>query len=279
LFCRFGLTAVIGVWLLFYVIAALQSIQAMRPILESSGPEPAASEEILREQVKFGLRAAGGSTAGFLNMRISIIVVSFMFSPTALGWYTLAIGTGEMLWQVSRAFVWSALGRIGSDPFPDSAALVARVTRNTLAIVGFLGIVAFFAGPWLIEHIYGERFAPAGIALRWALPGLVAYAAEVALTKFIILQLARPLLTIWVQSSAALVCAAGTIAMAGRFGIVAAAASTSFTYLAVTAILITIFLRGTGISLQRLLLIQRDDVRHYADMLAAMCRTLRPRSA
>ncbi len=278
LFAHLGLSAVIGVWLFFYALAGWQAARAMRPILQSSPPLRHA-RALMGEQWHFGLRAAGSSTAGFLNMRISIFLVSFMFAPAALGWYTLAIGTGELLWQVSRAFGWSALGRIGSDPLPEAAALVARVTRNTLAIVGSLGIVAFIIGPWAIVHVYGEGFAPAGAALRWALPGLVAYAAEVSLTKFIILQLTRPLTIVWVQVGAALLCAATTIGFAGRFGIVAAAASTSVTYLLVTIVLLTIFTRGTGVPLARLLIIQREDLHHYTGMLQTMLRTLRVRSA
>jgi O-antigen/teichoic acid export membrane protein len=280
LFTNLGLSAVIGVWILFYASTAFQYAWSMREIVASSPPSDDESpKEIMREQLRFGLRAAGGSTAGFLNMRVDIFVVSIMFAPAALGWYTLAIGTGELLWQVSRAFVWSALGRIGSDPLPEAAALVARVTRNTLAIVGSLGIIAFIAGPWLIVHVYGESFAPAGLALRWALPGLVAYAAEVALTKFIVLQLGRPLTTVWVQLSAAALCALITVAAAGHFGIVAAAAATSVTYLMVTIVLTTIFLRATHISLAQLLLVQREDLRHYASVLQAALRTLRVRSA
>jgi O-antigen/teichoic acid export membrane protein len=280
LFTQLGLIAVIGVWILFYASTAFQYAWSMRRVVESSPQTQEESpKELMREQLRFGLRAAGGSTAGFLNMRVDIFVVSFMFAPAALGWYTLAIGTGELLWQVSRAFVWSALGRIGSDPLSEAAALVARLTRNTLAIVGSLGLIAFVAGPWLIVHIYGDSFAPAGLALRWALPGLVAYAAEVALTKFIVLQLGRPLTTVWVQLGAAALCALITIATAGRFGIAAAAAATSITYLIVTVVLTTIFLRATQISLARLLIVQREDLSHYTSVLQATLRTLRLRSA
>jgi O-antigen/teichoic acid export membrane protein len=279
LFAHLGLSAVIGVWVLFYAVAAVQSAWGIRPILASSPPAQEVPKELMAEQVRFGLRAAGASAAGFLNLRIDIFVVSIMFAPAALGWYTLAIASGELLWQVSRSFVWSAIGRIGSDSFDDSAALVARLTRNTLAIVGSLGVVAFLAGPWLIVHVYGDGFAPAGSALRWALPGLVAYAAEVALTNFIILQLGRPLAMVWVQSAAAVVCAAATFATAGRFGIVAAAASTSLTKLVVTVVLIFMFVRGTGISTSRLIFIQREDLRHYTDLLRGMLRTLKVRWA
>jgi O-antigen/teichoic acid export membrane protein len=279
LFAHLGLSAAIGVWLLFYIVAAIQSAWGIRPILKSSAPASESEGPVLKEQLRFGMRAAGASAAGFLNLRIDIFVVSIMFAPAALGWYTLAIASGELLWQVSRAFVWSAIGRIGSDSFADSATLVARLTRNTLAIVGCLGVVAFIAGPWLIIHVYGENFAPAGNALRWALPGLVAYAAEVALTNFIILQIGRPLAMVWVQSAAAIVCAGLTFATAGHYGIVAAAASTSLTKLAVTVVLITMFVRGTGISPQRLLLVQREDFRHYASVFEGMLRSLRLRSA
>jgi len=274
-----GLPAVMIVWVAFYIITAIQTAWGLRPILAASAPETVAPRSLIGEQLRFGMRAAGASAAGFVNLRIDVVVVSIMFSQTALGWYTLAIASGELLWQVSRAFVWSAIGRIGSDSFDDSAALVARLTRNTLAIVGTLGVIAFWAGPWLILHVYGERFAPAGVALQCVLPGLVAYAAEIALTNFIILQLGKPMTMVWVQSSAAAVCAGLTVLTAGHFGINAAAAATALTKLSVTVVLVTIFVRATGISPARMLLIQRDDLRHYTSVVDGMLRTLRLRSA
>jgi hypothetical protein len=63
------------------------------------------------------------------------------------------------------------------------------------------------------------------------------------------------------------------------FSIVAAAATTSLTYLLATVVLIVLFVRGTGFAAQRLPLVQRADFRHYADLLKEMLRTLRLRSA
>jgi O-antigen/teichoic acid export membrane protein len=274
-----GLSAAVSVWVFFYVVAAIHTALGVWPILRFAPPADEMQGDTMGGQIRFGLRAAGASVAGLLNLRIDIFVVSIMFAPALLGCYTLAIASGELLWQVSRAFVWSALGRIGSDPFAESAALVARVTRNTLAIVASLAVIAFLAGPWLIEHIYGQRFAPAGSALRWALPGLVAYAAEAALNEFIILQLGRPVMMMWIQCASTIVCAGSTFAAAGHFGIVAAAASTSLTYLLVTAIVTTMFVRATGISIPRLLLVQRDDLEDYLRLLEGMLRSLKLRSA
>jgi O-antigen/teichoic acid export membrane protein len=274
-FGHLGLGAVLGVWIFFSIVNAAQSYWGMRPILADSAPVDEAPKELLHDQIAFGTRAAGVSVAGFLNLRIDVFVVSVMFSSAALGWYTLAIASGEMLWQVTRALVWPALGRIGSDPLPESAALVARLTRNILAIVGGLGIIAWAIGPWLIVHVYGEAFAPAGIALRWALPGLVAYAAEVALTKFVLLQLGRPFALIWIQSAATILCATITVAAGGRFGIVAAAAATSVSYLLVTAVLTVLFTRATNVSARRLLLIGPEDVVYYIDAIKSTLRSLR----
>jgi O-antigen/teichoic acid export membrane protein len=271
-FTHLGLSAVIGVWILFYAIGALRYAHGLRPILvASSGTE--GTPGLLRGQLTCGFRCAG-AFAGFLNIRIGVIVVSIMLSPADLGWYVLALASGEMLWQASRAFSWSALGRIGADPLPQAAALVARLTRNVLAIVGILSVVAFAVGPWLIVHVYGVAFAPAGSVLRWALPGIVALAAEPALEQFAILQLARPTAVIWIQSVAAAVCAVLTIATTGRYGIVAAAASMSLTCLVVMTALATIFVRATGIPLKRLLLVQREDLGHYAPALSSALRTL-----
>jgi predicted Na+-dependent transporter len=84
---------------------------------------------------------------------------------------------------------------------------------------------------------------------------------------------------VWVQTTAAVFCAALTVVTASHFGIVAAAAATSLTKLIVTVVLIVMFVRGTGISPGRLLLVQREDVRHYFDFFESMLRTLRWRSA
>ena len=276
-FAHLGLPVVVAVSILFYAVAAIFSGWGLRPILAASPPVEEASADLGREQLRFGLRAAGASAAGFLNVRIAFFVVSIMFSPAALGCYALAVACGEMLWQVSRAFVWSALGRIGSYSLSDSAALVARITRNTLAIVSSLGVFAFVAGPWLIVHVYGQNFAPSGSALRWALPGLIAYAAEVALTNFIILQLGKPITIVWIQSISAIVCAGLTFATAGRFGISGAAGSTSVTFLIVTAALIVMFVRATGMPVQRLLIIQREDLRFYSALIHGLLRSLRLR--
>lgn len=279
-FAHGGLTAVLVVWVVFYAVTAAQSAWGMRDILAEPQQEVTGSpSELMRGQLKFGLRAAGGSAAGFLNLRIAVIVVSIMFSQKALGQYMLAIASGELLWQVSRAFVWPALGRIGSDSTADAAALVARLTRNILAIVTVLGVIAFAIGPWLIVRVYGAPYEPAGAALRWVLPGLVAYSAEIALTQFIVLQLARPVAVIWVQSISAVCCGLLTVGLASRFGIVAAAAATSFTFLIVTAVLTSLFVRGSGISAMRVIFIQREDIAHYTGALNATLRILRLRSA
>jgi O-antigen/teichoic acid export membrane protein len=279
IFAHLGLPAVIGIWILFYIISALQSALGVRSILAGSAPAHEAPKELAGQQVRFGMRAAGASVAGYCNVRVNIIIVSLMLSTTALGWYTLAIACGEMLWQVSRALLWPALGRIGADPFAESAQLVARLTRNTFIIVGGLGVIAFILGPWLIVHVYGQAFAPAGNALRWILPGLTAYAIEAALTQFIMLQLVRPFTLIWIQGAATVLCASITIATIHQFGIIAAAASTSFTYLLVTFALAAVFMRATGIPFTRIVFIQRDDLCHYVAALEGMLRTLRMRSA
>jgi len=278
LFAHLGLAAVVGIWILFYIVSAIQSAIGVRTILANSPPPDKTTKSLVPEQLHFGMRAAGASVAGYCNVRVNIVIVSVMLSTTALGWYTLAIACGEMLWQVSRALLWPALGRIGGDPFQESARLVARLTRNTLLIVGGLSVIAFVAGPWLIEHVYGKAFAPAGDALRWILPGLAAYAIEAALTQFIMLQLIRPVTLIWIQSVATILCAGLTIISIHTFGIIAAAASTSITYLLVTLALAAVFIKTTKIPFHQVFVIQREDLTHYVSAANGFLRAIRFRS-
>jgi O-antigen/teichoic acid export membrane protein len=276
MFTHLRLSAVIGAWVAFSAVAALQSAWGMRPIFAApQPPSDASTADLARGQIRFGLRASAASAAGYLNLRIDVFVVSALLSAASLGYYTLAIASGEILWQVTRAFLWPAMGRIASEATASAAELVARLTRNILIIAGFGGIVAFAIGPWLIVHVYGAAFAPSGTALRFALPGLVVYAAEAALTQYIMLQLARPWMLIWAQLGSAAACAGITALTVGRYGIVAAAATTSLTYLAVTCVLVATFARSTGIPLARLLFVQAEDVASYRRVVSATLRRLR----
>lgn len=270
-------TAVVALALLVlsWAASAAYGVFACHEV-ERGSPEPTVPEirAACSEQIRRGLRNCAASVAGYLNLRIDVFLVSAVLGARQLGIYTLAVVTGELLWNVSRPVAWSALDRVASSPFADALGLVARLTRNMLAIQFLLALVCAAVAPPLIAMVYGSHFAASGLVLQLLLPGMVLFAAEAPMGYFILVRLERPLLLMITQFSSALACAAISLAMFPKFGIVGAATATSVTYGLMVLVLGIVFCRATHTSPLAMLIPTRQDLRWYERRAAALVHPL-----
>ena len=260
---------VLAAWVVSYAASAAYSYWASRPFIRDAEP---ATAEIVREQATFGATSGVAQLAGFLNMRIDVIVVSLTLGARALGLYTLAVALAELVWQITYPFCVAAFPRISIGDEAAAARFTARLIRHILTIMVPIGIVCFIVGPTLITLVYGPAFAASGGALRWIVPGVVAYAVEIPLGYYLMVRLARPWTIVIIQSVSIVVCAAITFATVHTFGIDGAAAATSITYIGVVIVKGMIFARATATAPVRMLLVGRDDIgalRHIVGRLAS----------
>jgi O-antigen/teichoic acid export membrane protein len=267
---------VLGAWAVSYIAAAIYSYVAMRPFIKG---DERATPAMVREQLSFGSTSGLAQLAGFINMRIDVIVVSFALGVKAVGLYTLAVNLAELLWQVSAPMATAAFPRIATGDEGASARFTAKLIRHILALMVPIGVVCFFAGPPLITLLYGHAFEASGGALRFIVPGVVAYAVEGPLGYYLLVRMARPWLIVAIQSASVVVCAGLTFATVHTYGIEGAAAATSITYVAVVVIKGSIFLRATGMKLRDLVMISSDDVRDVASIGQKIVRRFVPARA
>jgi len=287
-----GTTVALVVWVCSIAAGAVYSAVNLQPYLTGAKPvvrdryrtddddteeEPELSLEhhvVLREQFVFMSKAGFSSFASYLNLRIDVFIVSAVLGPAELGLYTLAIATGELMWKIAQAITWSALGRIASETPERSAEMVAKVTRNIFALQFVFGVVTFICAPPLIVFVYGQAFAETATALRYLLPGLIAYTMEGAIGYFFSVQKGKPTFRLMVQSASIVICAAVTLATIHRFSIVGAAVATSVSYLCVVIIMTVLFTRSTHVSVWELYILQRSDFERYGRLLSGMKKSL-----
>jgi O-antigen/teichoic acid export membrane protein len=167
------------------------------------------------------------------------------------------------MWQVSRSVIWSSSGRVATYDMDASAALVARIVRSLVAVQLIVGIVLFIAGPWLIAHIYGARFAQSGALLRLLLPGLVLYSADGMLSYFIAVRAGRPALLVGLETITLVVCGTVTFFAVPRFGMAGAAVADSIAYVLAFAVKVAIFTRMGRFSIADVLLPRASDVPEF----------------
>jgi len=272
---RIPVWAVMAVWIAAYVVAAIWSSTGLPRLLAETTPRPKAAG-LVREQVVFAAKSALSANVTFLALRIDVFIVSALLSPASLGIYTLALASGEVMWQVSRSVIWSSSGRVATYDMDASAALVARIVRSLVAVQLIVGIVLFIAGPWLIAHIYGARFAQSGALLRLLLPGLVLYSADGMLSYFIAVRAGRPALLVGLETITLVVCGTVTYLAVPRFGMAGAAVADSIAYVLAFAVKVAIFTRMGRFSIAEVLVPRASDVPEF---VALRLRRAFPRRA
>lgn len=258
---RAGTTGLLYAWVFAYVVTAAYTLYRFRPYLQRRG-EP--QERVaVREQFLFGTMVSLDSVMGYLNFRIDVFIVLAMLGAGPLGIYSVGIGAGNLVWQITRPLVQAAFGRIGSSTESDAAHLTARCMRHSLLFVVPASAVVFCAGPAAAVIAYGHQFAASGLVIRVLLPGIIAYSITPVLSTFLSQQLGRPMIPVIVNTIATVVCASVTFLTIPRWGIVGGAFATSISYTFAMLAQAAYFVRRTGVRWNRLFIPDTADLRAY----------------
>lgn len=256
-----GAVGALVVWALSYCLAsALATHLLMRAPGRKDATVDAGVRELTRMQLAFGGKSGFVYAAGYLNLRVDMMVVALVLGPAALGVYSVATGTAELLWKVANAVAWSALGRIAGDDDDTVRLLIGKLTRIVVLLEAALAVAAVWAGPWLIAAVYGGRFAAAGRPLQVIMLGIVAYSVEPILGYFLLVRARRPGLILAIQSASAVACAVLTALLLPRFGLTGAAMASTVTYVAVVAVKGWLVAKSIGAPLGDIFVPKLDDV-------------------
>jgi O-antigen/teichoic acid export membrane protein len=268
LFLHAGVTAVLGIWACMFVCSGLYSFLRMSRFVPPFGVGTTLA--IVREQTIFSLKSGSVSVADFLNLRVDVFVVGAMLSTELLGIYSLAVATGELMWQVSRPLSWTTTGRVAAADRAMAIALTATVTRNIFAVELALGALIFAFAPAVVQFVYGSAFAQSGEVVRWLMPGLVLYATHGPLGNFMLVKEGKPLTILAVQVTSVVACAIITILTIHRFGIYGAALATSCTYAFSAIAKAWLFMRHTGLTLRDIFILRTGDLERFGTLAKKM---------
>jgi O-antigen/teichoic acid export membrane protein len=260
-----GVTAVLGIWSLMFAASACFAIIRLGhyfPALTFTSTNAA-----LREQAWFGLKSGATSLAGFLNLRIDLFVVAAMLDARTLGVYSLAVATGEMMWQLSRPLAFSAMGRIAAADRAQATALTCTITRSIVALEAVIGTVFFFIAPAAITFVYGRAYAESGTIVRCLILGIILYGAQMPLAFFLSIKDGKPLSVLTVQLFSVIACAALSIVAIPHLNVIGAALATTATYSATWLATSLLFARSTGAPLARFTIVQGADIAHCGRMI------------
>ena len=217
------------------------------------------SRTLLAEELRFGTRVLPGSLAERLQFRSDAFLLNAMVGVRATGIYSVTAGLAETLWYIPNALGTVMFSR-AVDPGEDAAGTAVRLTRVTVAITALLAVPAFLLGPRMVALLYGRPFADAGVALRWILPGIVAYSVVAILSKYVVGR-GNPGTATLVMVGGLAVNITANLLLIPVLGIRGAAASSSISYTVTAIAMLIVFRRLSGRGMAETLLIRPSDIR------------------
>jgi len=216
------------------------------------------SAAILAEELRFGTRVLPGTLAERLQLRSDAFLLNVLMGVRATGVYSITAGLAETLWYIPNALGTVMFSR-AVDPHEDAAGTAVVLTRVTIAITVLLAVPAFLFGPWLVELLYGSAFTEAGVALRWILPGIVAYSAVAVLSRYLVGR-GRPGLATSAMLAGLAVNIGCNVLLIPVLGISGAAISSSISYGLTAIITVAAFRRLSGRGVLETLILRPRDV-------------------
>jgi O-antigen/teichoic acid export membrane protein len=203
-----------------------------------------------------------------LNYRIDVYVVATFASAGALGIYTVAVSGAESLGVLTQVASIVTAPHIGSLGREEAAELTARAMRSNFALALLAAGVLYFVATPLITVLYGHAFAPAAVAFRILLIGVIALSNGGIVSSFFTLQLGNPNVPLRIASLGAGVCLIISLILVPRIGIVGAAIATSVAYVLSQVVVLLVFYRSSGIPLRKMLFPNPSDIVSYRKLAA-----------
>ena len=194
---------------------------------------------LLKRTLWYGIRAHGGSIAGFVNARLDLLILPAFLTAESVGLYSVATNTTSIIGTLTGTvamFVLPVAARLQQA----SARTVIKTMQATLLIGLALALPLAALADIALELIYGQEFGEAATAMRIMLPGEVLDACSVVLWAGL-LAANRPFLSSAAAGPGAVLTIVGLALFLESGGIDAAAIVTSTVYVFVFVISIALY--------------------------------------
>jgi O-antigen/teichoic acid export membrane protein len=214
---------------------------------------------LLKDMLGFGAKSYVQTLAATLHLRIDQFVLSYVRSPTEVGYYGVGVTIVGLLLKISEATGTVVFPRLAASDRREAQLATARVVRHTLFLTG-LGVIGLgIAGPIAIRILYGTKFEPAIIPMLILLPGALMMSLYQLLTRSFTSD-AKQEINIMAAVIALILNIALNFLLDPKLGAAGAALSNGISYGTAAVILLVAFVRESGLGVRETLWIRRSDV-------------------
>jgi O-antigen/teichoic acid export membrane protein len=226
-------------------------------------PDIRRSTAMLRTLAGFGMRAQVSTVLQFLSYRLDLFIVNATAGLGAAGIYSVATLLAEAVWYLPNAIGLVLAPRVAATAEGEDDDVTATICRATVLLsVAGAAVIAVLA-PLLVLALFGSAFLPAVVPLWVLLPGVVALGLDKPIASYQ-LGRGRPQISLYVALIATPITVAAYLLLIPIYGIVGAAAGSTISYIATTAVEIVFLHRVSPLRLRNLVIPHRTDWSLYA---------------
>jgi O-antigen/teichoic acid export membrane protein len=265
----FGLTAARAA-LAWAAVHAVRSLVLFSASALGVGVRPP-SLSLLRDSLRFGLRAWMGTLADDLNFRVDQIIVALIASEAALGIYAVAVNAYEILLYLPGGAATALLPLIAGSPRAMRAERTLHAFRSVALVTAASVVVAALLGPVLLPIAFGSSFEDSVGPFLLLLPGVLGALLLAIFTNALIASSAPGLSSLGPIASL-FVGLALDFALIPPFGASGAAAAASAAFLAGGATALLAYRTRERFRWSALVLPRRGDLDILRALVAALPR-------
>ena len=231
---------------------------------------------LIHECLQFGIRGYFANLAQFVTYRFDSFIVSYLLGMSALGIYAAAYTVAEMFSYLPSCLATVVFPATAASTIEEANWRTARVSRITFAFVVFASIIGAAVAPWIYPAILGSQFTYS-VVLFWALlPGSIMLAGTKIITADL-LGRGFPQYASRASSCGMVAIVILDIFLIPRYGLMAAAVSSSVVYGCQAVYWVRCLVRVTGLNMSDLLVPALGDLNAITGLLSARTRSVRLR--
>jgi O-antigen/teichoic acid export membrane protein len=213
---------------------------------------------LLWRMLTYGLRSYVACLLAFLIIRSDLLLVNYFLGAAEAGIYAVAVNLADLLLVVPTAVGAMLFPRISAQP-NDDGTLTAAACRHTAAGMVVLCVGAGILAQPLIPLVYGRAFSGSAAPFLWLLPGVLALSLETIFMNDLAGR-GLPPIVMAVPGVGLVLNVALNLVFIPRFGLLAAAVSSSLAYTVMLIIAWGAFARRTATPVSLCGMVTRADL-------------------
>lgn len=233
-------------------------------------PMPVFAWPILAPILSFSLVGYATNLINLINYRFDIWVIGDQFGNAALGLYSVAVGTAQLLFYIPDPFSRVAQPYLFGQVKNEMLGSFKVVSRLNFTTVLFIGLLMGGSAPWVVPALFGQEFSSSIVVLWLLLPGILFSSASKLFAPLLIHGGKQRVNLYWITFAAVMTIVLD-MWLIPHGGIKAAALITSAIYLLILVGMLLTIRFGMGIPVHDLFLLQPGDI-------ARVGRLMRPQT-